>query len=252
MAGVRSGMAAFLADCGVTDHSRPGENRLYEKTAGLLYRQYAASSQMRDQASQIDRVIGHATNAMEFDEGLLGVPFPADQLHSYRITQALGWRTWTRPPRPHDGIDISGSGDRRLVAAVPGFVLEKRISSSLYGRCLAIQSNLTFQGKAIIVFYAHLADWAPGIQEGMSVSLGQFVGIYGNSAGGGNPSATMKPHLHYEVRLGRNDKLLAWNPRKVFKGLDKIPFQSSGIIEYESAAAARAAHRAGGGDHGGD
>lgn len=58
-------------------------------------------------------------------------------------------------------------------------------------------------GGGVITRYAHLSAIAPGIQEGVTVTVGQVIGYVGNS---GTPEGVTDPdaevHLHFEIRIG--------------------------------------------------
>jgi murein DD-endopeptidase MepM/ murein hydrolase activator NlpD len=68
-------------------------------------------------------------------------------------------------------------------------------SVSCYGNMISVKS--TCQGKEFISRYAHLS--AIGVQPGKTVTLGQTIGISGNSVGG-DASCTTGAHLHYDFK----------------------------------------------------
>lgn len=91
--------------------------------------------------------------------------------------------------RSHKGVDIMADMGVPLYAYQPGTV--RRTSSQLGGISLWITSDSGDQ-----YYYAHLSGYAPGIQSGSRVEVGQLIGYNGST---GNSSG---PHLHWEVHPG--------------------------------------------------
>jgi murein DD-endopeptidase MepM/ murein hydrolase activator NlpD len=110
-----------------------------------------------------------------------------------RITSGFGYR-----PSPfdakklslHAGIDIAGkTGDPVLVTA-DGTVTYVEKNNLVYGMVIMVTHKNGF-----ITLYAHLSEI--DVRRGQDVKRGQVigkVGVSGESTG---------PHLHYEVRLGK-------------------------------------------------
>jgi murein DD-endopeptidase MepM/ murein hydrolase activator NlpD len=96
--------------------------------------------------------------------------------------------------RAHHGLDIVAPGGARVVAAGAGTV-EKLFRSALGGTTLYLRSA---DGRWIH-YYAHLAGYAPGVQEGLRVKAGDLLGYVGDTgdAGPGNY------HLHFGVQRMR-------------------------------------------------
>ena len=94
--------------------------------------------------------------------------------------------------RSHEGNDILADTGQAIVAVEAGTLVDVGYSSMSGNRIWLV----TDSGAAY--FYAHLDEFAGGIEEGMRVWAGQrlgTVGSTGNAAGG--PS-----HLHFEVHPG--------------------------------------------------
>ncbi len=98
------------------------------------------------------------------------------------------WQHW------HEGTDIVAADGTPLVAVERGQILKVH-SHELGGL------GITMRGASgLEYYYAHLSDYAEGIEAGTIVSPGEvigYVGSTGNAQGG-------TPHLHFEIAdLGR-------------------------------------------------
>lgn len=96
-------------------------------------------------------------------------------------------------PRPggrkHRGTDIFAPRGTPVIAAADGIVW--RVGENrLGGRVVWV-----FGEGAALYYYAHLDDWAPGLDEGQLVRRGEIVGFVGKT---GN-AATTPPHLHFGI-----------------------------------------------------
>ena len=92
--------------------------------------------------------------------------------------------------RGHHGTDIMAPAGTPVVAAAPGRI-EKLFRSNLGGTTLYVRSA----DGAWTYYYAHLAGYAPGVQEGQLVKAGDPLGFVGDTgdAGAGNY------HLHFGI-----------------------------------------------------
>lgn len=93
----------------------------------------------------------------------------------------------------HNGVDFSGRGDSAVHAAAAGTVIISRSSgwNGGYGQYIVIKHSNGTQ-----TLYAHLS--ANLVAEGAEVSQGQRIGTIGATG------KSYGPHLHFEVRGGRN------------------------------------------------
>ena len=103
--------------------------------------------------------------------------------------------TWGAPRgngRTHKGVDlVTWSG--RYVYAVTDGVLTRRAwdqPGSLSGNAWWLTAA---DGSGTYYFYAHLSDFAPGLEVGDQVEAGEIIGFVGST---GNSST---PHLHFEI-----------------------------------------------------
>ncbi|RJY10187.1 M23 family metallopeptidase [Aurantiacibacter aquimixticola] len=92
--------------------------------------------------------------------------------------------------RLHEAIDIMAEAGTSVVSVAPGTV-ERLFRSDQGGNTVYIRS----EDRETIYYYAHLDEYAPGLNEGMTVRRGQRLGTVGSS-GNADPEA---PHLHFEV-----------------------------------------------------
>jgi murein DD-endopeptidase MepM/ murein hydrolase activator NlpD len=134
------------------------------------------------------------TPKVEVVEGLVvgpaGLAIPvagigADQLLDTYTQARAGGR------RVHDAIDIMAPHGTPVLAAAPGVVEKLFLSKGGGGITAYIRSN---DGRWIY-YYAHLEEYAPGLQEGQKVQRGERIGTVG-STGNASPSG---PHLHFAI-----------------------------------------------------
>jgi murein DD-endopeptidase MepM/ murein hydrolase activator NlpD len=103
--------------------------------------------------------------------------------------------------RRHDAIDIMAAEGTPVIAAADGTV-EKLFNSVRGGMTIYERST---DGKWEY-YYAHLAAYAPGLQEGQQVKRGQVIARVGHT---GDASAA-GPHLHFAINtMGPTDRW--WN-----------------------------------------
>jgi len=114
----------------------------------------------------------------------------------HRISSAYGYRThpifgdW----RPHWGIDIPAPMGTPIVASLPGEVILTAYGPS-YGNYVVI-----YHGDGLSTLYAH--NSSNHVEAGDLVEQGQVIasiGSTGNSTG---------PHIHFEVRVNGDPKIL--------------------------------------------
>jgi peptidoglycan LD-endopeptidase LytH len=100
----------------------------------------------------------------------------------------------TRGDRPHEALDIMAPAGTPVVAVEDGTIA--KLFPSEAGGLTVYQFD---PSRAVAYYYAHLARYAPGLEEGTTVARGQVIGYVGSS-GNADPEA---PHLHFAIfRLG--------------------------------------------------
>ncbi len=83
-------------------------------------------------------------------------------------------------------VVVAGTDDEEVWGRYPGY----------YGQLVVIQLAQRYRGLAIYLLYGHLARI--DVQPGQQVTQGDTIGQVGMSG------IAMGPHLHFEVRVGRN------------------------------------------------
>lgn len=92
--------------------------------------------------------------------------------------------------RLHEALDIPAPAGTSVVASAPGTV-ERLFRSDAGGNTVYVRSD----DRQTIYYYAHLDEYAPGLNEGQQVRRGQRLGTVGST---GNAPLDA-PHLHFEV-----------------------------------------------------
>jgi len=116
-----------------------------------------------------------------------------------------------RNGKPHRGIDLRARSPLPLKAIADGKVVQVTTQSG-YGKVLAIEHNIN--GKKYYSFYAHLSN--NSIAVGTAVKAGQDIPTVRT----GNTGVGTGPHLHFEIRVGENNKLKAQDPLKFLGTFD--------------------------------
>ena len=108
------------------------------------------------------------------------------------------------PPHQHQGTDIFAAFDTPVRAPAAGIVRFE--DSGLGGKGAYVTAP-----DGTFYYMAHLARFAPGLANGMPVSLGQIVGYNGDSGNAkGGP-----PHVHFEIHPAGGP---AVNPKPILDG----------------------------------
>lgn len=125
----------------------------------------------------------------------------------------------------HTGIDIPARIGTPVLAAGSGKVtwagyglyrgFEDRTDP--YGIALAIRHDFGYQGQTLYTVYGHLSE--VDVVKGQYVEVGQLLGLSGDTG------KVTGPHLHFEVRIGKNDFFTTQNPE-----LWLVPPQGWGVL----------------------
>lgn len=113
----------------------------------------------------------------------------------------------------HAGIDIDAPPYTPILAAGPGQVMwagwglfnfKPGLEDDPYGIAVVVKHDFGYQNQPLYTLYAHMV--AENVFVGQEVQMGEvlgWVGSTGNSTG---------PHVHFEVRVGKNDYYATRNP----------------------------------------
>jgi murein DD-endopeptidase MepM/ murein hydrolase activator NlpD len=125
----------------------------------------------------------------------------------------------------HTGVDIDAplhtpilaAGAGKVVFAGYGLALGGGNTADPYGLAVVIKHDFSFDGQSLMTVYAHMEKIE--VKVGQSVTTGEEigrVGITGNTTG---------PHVHFEVRLEKNNTYTVQNPE-----LWMVPPTDSGVL----------------------
>jgi murein DD-endopeptidase MepM/ murein hydrolase activator NlpD len=142
-------------------------------TARLMGLLAALSSNGTPRPSDVRSVVGPFPVA--------GLTWWTDDWHAYRCCPY---------PHLHEGLDMFASIGTPVVAAADGYV-SQRVVNAISGLGVEITDAANTQ-----YFYAHLSRFAPGLEVGMRVSVGDVIGYVGNTG----DAIRTSPHLHFEVQ----------------------------------------------------
>ncbi len=120
--------------------------------------------------------------------------------------------------RGHTGTDIMAAGGTPVVAAADGMV-EKLFYSDGGG---GITAYVRAPDRRLSYYYAHLANYAPGLREGMPVRAGETIGTVGDTGNAG----TGNTHLHFGIERLLPDE--AWHQGRA---IDPYPLLARGRTE---------------------
>ncbi|MHB1318748.1 MAG: M23 family metallopeptidase [Anaerolineae bacterium] len=112
----------------------------------------------------------------------------------------------------HYGVEMVNAGGTPVLAPASGVIVaagsdEQQVYGArvgFYGQVVIIQLDQRFQGAPVYVVYGHLSEVQ--VVVGQPVTVGQQVGLVGATG------YAESPHLHSEVRIGKNDYRATVNP----------------------------------------
>ncbi len=147
----------------------------------------------------------------EYDHFYFSPPLAATDIDSAFSTYGYGGVFFENVV--HTGIDIPGdigtpilaAGDGRVIYAGQGVYRGgNNIYDDPYGNAVVIEHDFSYQGEPLFTLYAHMNEIL--VEEGQQVHSGEQIGTMGNTG------HTTGPHLHFEVRLGKNEYFSTRNP----------------------------------------
>ncbi|GAB4502054.1 MAG: hypothetical protein Fur0035_16000 [Anaerolineales bacterium] len=113
----------------------------------------------------------------------------------------------------HTGVDIPAKAGTTVHAAAAGTVVwagwglfsgEPNNTSDPYGQAVAIRHDFGYNDQPLYTVYAHMRQ--------VDVTYGQWVDVNAPLGEVGDTGYTTGPHLHFEVRVGKNAYYYTRNP----------------------------------------
>ena len=243
---------AFSYDVDFQREVQPGDSfeLLYERMADTSGRTVAtgdlvyAAMTLSGKTIRVYRYVVAGTHVAEYFNGqgqsvrkaLLRTPIDGARLTSgfgMRMHPILGYSTM------HRGIDFGAATGTPILAAGDG-VVEQVGPHAGYGNFVLLRHNATYETA-----YAHMSRFAAGIKSGMHVRQGQVIGYVGATG------LATGPHLHYEVRVNRDQvnplsikmmpgPMLAGRELRAFRAVaDEFDRQALSLRRDNQVAAAR-------------
>jgi len=141
--------------------------------------------------------------AGEHDHFYFQRPIAADEIN-WPVADYRYGGVFFGPSIVHTGVDIDAPLGTPVIAAASGKVVWVgyglfTVAGNMgdpYGLAVAIRHDFGINGKRLYTVYAHMRKI--NVIDGQQISAGDQIGEVGETG------ATTGPHLHFEVRLGRN------------------------------------------------
>lgn len=106
-------------------------------------------------------------------------------------------------PAP-SGTEVLATGDGKVVWAGYGLFKGVQDPNDPYGLAVTIKHDFGFQSEVLYTVYGHLSRI--DVALGQHVNAGDPIGLVGQTG------KVTGPHLHFEVRVGKNDFFVSRNP----------------------------------------
>ncbi|MFI1360947.1 M23 family metallopeptidase [Streptomyces sp. NPDC020898] len=136
---------------------------------------------------------------------------------SFRIIRGFTGSDYTRH---HTGVDFGTPRNTPILVSAAGTVVHSVDLERSYGHHIIVS-----HGGGLFTLYAHLETRLAG--KGAKVTAGQRIGLSGST---GNSSG---PHLHFEVRRGRNGSGATVDPLRLLKGNPPVAAFFTGLEDLE-------------------
>jgi murein DD-endopeptidase MepM/ murein hydrolase activator NlpD len=120
---------------------------------------------------------------------------------------------------PHHGVEFFNNAGTPIIAAAAGEVVvagqDRAVAygpaTDFYGRLVVVQLDQVYHGQPVFTLYGHMLSIR--VAPGDHVRAGDTLGAVGSTG------VAIGPHLHFEVRVGRNDYTATRNPELWLKPL---------------------------------
>lgn len=147
-----------------------------------------------------------------YDHFYFARPIAADNVN-WPLAEYRYGGVFFAPNIVHTGVDIDAAEGAPILAAGAGTVVSAGWGlytevpgneSDPYGLAVVIRHDFGYKGQSLFTIYAHMS--AITAVEGQQVETGDVIGLVGDTG------ATTGPHLHFEIRLGKNSFYNTFNP----------------------------------------
>jgi murein DD-endopeptidase MepM/ murein hydrolase activator NlpD len=147
-----------------------------------------------------------------YDHFYFSRPIAADNVN-WPLAEYRYGGVFFAPDIVHTGVDIDAEMGTPILAAGPGTVISADWGlyteapgnqADPYGQAVVLKHDFGYNDQALYTVYAHMSQIIAIV--GQHVESGDVLGLVGDTG------ATTGPHLHFEVRLGRNAFYNTFNP----------------------------------------
>lgn len=109
------------------------------------------------------------------------------------ISSGFGYRSCAGCSSYHDGLDMNPGFGTPVGAIADGVVDEVGGPAGTMGAFVTVIHDI--DGQKVVSIYAHMIPGSSSLREGDNVTVGQEVGLVGQSG------KVTGPHLHYGIRI---------------------------------------------------
>ncbi|HET7145427.1 MAG TPA: M23 family metallopeptidase, partial [Anaerolineales bacterium] len=147
-----------------------------------------------------------------YDHFYFARPIAADNVN-WPLAQYRYGGVFFAPNIVHTGVDIDAADGTPILAAGPGTVVSSDWGlyteapgnqEDPYGMAVVVRHDFGYKDQALYTIYAHMSKLLALV--GSHVETGDVLGLVGATG------ATTGPHLHFEVRVGKNTFYNTSNP----------------------------------------
>ncbi len=147
-----------------------------------------------------------------YDHFYFARPIAADNVN-WPLAEYRYGGVFFAPNVVHTGVDIDAEMSTPILAAGPGTVVSSDWGlyteapgnqADPYGMAVVVRHDFGYKDQALYTVYAHMSELIAVV--GQHVETGDVLGLVGDTG------ATTGPHLHFEIRLGRNAFYNTFNP----------------------------------------
>jgi murein DD-endopeptidase MepM/ murein hydrolase activator NlpD len=147
-----------------------------------------------------------------YDHFYFSRPIAADNVN-WPLAEYRYGGVFFAPDIVHTGVDIDAEMGTPILAAGAGIVVSADWGlyteapgnqSDPYGQAVVVKHDFGYNDQALYTVYAHMSRIIAVV--GQHVESGDVLGLVGDTG------ATTGPHLHFEVRLGKNTFYNTFNP----------------------------------------